>query len=72
MCLPPPPSHLLGKAVELFADLKDANNGTMSADIFKRKMALATQLKLIFLAFKWAVSCLQNCVQFLQESIPCK
>ncbi len=27
----------------------------MSADIFKRKMTLAIQLKLIFLALKWAV-----------------
>jgi len=47
-------------------------NGTMSADIFKRKMALAIQLKLIFFALKWAVSCLKNCVQFFQESNPCK
>jgi len=31
----------------------------MSADIFKRKMALAIQLKLIFLALKWAVQPLQ-------------
>jgi len=27
----------------------------MSADIFKRKMALVIQLKWIFLALKWAV-----------------
>jgi len=47
-------------------------NGTMSADIFKRKMALAIQLKLIFLAVKWAVSSLKNCVQFFQECDPCK
>jgi hypothetical protein len=44
----------------------------MSVDIFKRKMALAIQLKWIFLALKWAVSCLKNCVQFFQESNPCK
>jgi hypothetical protein len=31
----------------------------MSADIFKRKMALAIQLKLIFLALKWDVSSLK-------------
>jgi hypothetical protein len=51
---------------------KTLTNGTMSADIFKRKMALAIQLKLIFLALKWAVSCLKNCVQFFQESNPCE
>jgi hypothetical protein len=49
-----------------------AHNGMMSADIFKHKMALAIQLKWIFLALKWAVSCLKNCVQFFQESNPCK
>ncbi len=32
--------------------------GMMSADIFKRKMALAIQLNWIFLALKWAVFCL--------------
>ena len=42
----------------------------MSADIFKRKMALAIQLKWIFLASKWAVPCLKNCVQFFQEKNP--
>ncbi len=47
-------------------------NGTMSADIFKCKMALEIQLKWIFLALKWAASCLKNCVQFFQESNPCK
>jgi hypothetical protein len=46
--------------------------GMMSADIFKRKMALAIQLKWIFLALKWAVLCLKNCVQFFQENNPCK
>jgi len=30
-------------------------NGTMSADIFKRKMAHVIELKWTFLAFKWAV-----------------
>jgi hypothetical protein len=34
-------------------------NGTMSADIFKRKMAPAIQLKWTFLALKWAVFCLK-------------
>jgi hypothetical protein len=37
----------------------DSNNGTMSADIFKRKMAHAIQLKWMFLALKWAVFCLK-------------
>jgi len=53
--------HLKDKLVEVA-------NGTISANIFKRKMALAIQLKWIFLALKWAVSCLKNCVQFFQES----
>jgi len=44
------------------------SNGTMLADIFKRKMAHEIQLKWMFLALKWAVFCLKNCVQFFQES----
>jgi len=38
-------------------------NGTMSADIFKRKMAHAFQLKWTFLALKWAVFFVKNSVQ---------
>jgi hypothetical protein len=54
------------------AGILSPKNGTMSAVIFKCKMALAIQLKLIFLALKWALSCLKNCVQFFQESNSCK
>jgi len=52
--------------------MKLTPNGTMLADIFKRKMAHAIQLKWTFLALKWAVFCLKNYVQFFQESNPCK
>jgi len=45
-------------------------HGTMSADIFKHKMAHAIQLKWTFLALKWAVFSFKNCVQFFQESNP--
>jgi hypothetical protein len=41
------------------------SNGTMLADIFKRKMAHTNSVKM-------AVFCLKNCVQFFQESNSCK
>jgi len=46
-------------------------NGTMSADIFKHKMAHAFQLKWTFLALKWAVFVLKLCPIF-QDSNPNK
>jgi len=46
------------------------HNGTMSAGIFKCKMVLAIQFKWIFLALKWAVFCLKNCVKFFPRKQP--
>ncbi len=45
-------------------------NGTMSADIFKRKMAHAIQLKWTFLALKWAVFCLEIVSNFSKKATP--
>jgi len=45
-------------------------NGTMSADIFKRKMAHAIQLKLMLLALKWAVFCLKIVSNFSKKATP--
>jgi hypothetical protein len=39
-------------------------NGTMSADIFKRKMGHAIQLKWTLLVLKWAVFVLKLCPIF--------
>jgi len=42
----------------------------MSADIFKRKMAHAIQLKWMFLALKWAVFCLKIVSSFFKKVTP--
>jgi hypothetical protein len=49
---------------------KITHNGTMSADIFKRKMAHAIQLKWTFLALKWAVFCLKIVSKFYKKATP--
>jgi hypothetical protein len=46
------------------------HNGTMSADIFKRKMVHAIQLKWTFLALKWAVFCLKIVSNFSKKATP--
>ncbi len=43
-------------------------NWMMSADIFKCKMAHAIQLKWMLLALKWAIFCLNICVQFFKKA----
>jgi hypothetical protein len=42
----------------------------MSADIFKRKMVHAIQLKWTFLALKWAVFVLQIVSNFSKKATP--
>jgi len=46
------------------------SNGTMSADIFKHKMAHVIQLKWTFLALKWAVFCLKIASDFSKKATP--
>jgi hypothetical protein len=45
-------------------------NGTMSADIFKRKRAHGIKLKWTFLALKWAVFCLKIASYFSKKANP--
>jgi len=50
---------------EIFFDI-----GTMSADILKREMAHAIQLKWTFLALKWAALCLKIVSNFSKKATP--